>query len=84
MVRHRIPMMASSGYVARIDRLLCSGCGQCQDACPFEAILVDGQADVQRNACLGCGVCVGQCTRGAASLVRDASKGVPLDLRSLV
>jgi len=81
MVRHRIPMMASSGYAARIDQSLCVGCGRCRDACPFEAIVVNGKATVQREACLGCGVCVGQCTRGAASLVHDPDKGLPLDVR---
>jgi NAD-dependent dihydropyrimidine dehydrogenase PreA subunit len=83
MVRHRIPMMASSGYVARIDASRCVACGRCRDACPFQAIQVDRWAAVVREACLGCGVCVGQCAHGAACLVRDPNKGVPLDVRLL-
>lgn len=80
MVHHGVPMMQSSGFVAQIEESLCVGCGQCQAACPFEAIQVNGKATVSRDACLGCGVCVGQCTQDAASLVRDPSKGVPLDV----
>jgi len=81
MVRHKIPMMASSGYVARVDPSLCVGCGRCQDACPFQAILVNVEATVRDEACLGCGVCVGQCIEGAVSLLRDPSRPAPLDAR---
>ncbi len=83
MVRYRIPMMASSGYVARIDPSRCIGCGRCRDACPFQAIRLDDKAVVCAETCLGCGVCVGQCPEGAASLVRDPEKPAPLDVRSL-
>lgn len=81
MVRHNIPMMTSSGYVARIDPSSCAGCGRCQRGCPFDAIHVDGYAVVEYDRCLGCGVCVVRCERGAVSLIRDAGKGVPLDVR---
>ena len=83
MVRHGVPMMTSSGYVARIDETLCIACGQCRDSCPFEAIEVDRWATVKPEVCLGCGVCVGQCVRGAAALVREPNKGLPLDVRLL-
>jgi Pyruvate/2-oxoacid:ferredoxin oxidoreductase delta subunit len=81
MVQHGIPMMLSSGYTARIDKSLCTGCGRCQVACPFNAILVNGKAEVNQEACLGCGVCLGQCKSNAASLLRDPTKGVPLDVQ---
>jgi NAD-dependent dihydropyrimidine dehydrogenase PreA subunit len=83
MVRHGIPMMASSGFVARIDSDLCNGCGRCQEACPFEAIRVNGHAQVDVAACMGCGVCEGQCKAHAVSLYRDAGKGDPLDVSLL-
>ena len=84
MVKHGAPMVASSGYVAQVDDALCAACGTCQEACPFEAIQVDGTAVVNWEACMGCGVCVGQCPNEAMSLVRDEKKGVPLDVRLLV
>ncbi len=83
MVKHGAPMVASSGYVARVDEALCTDCGACRPACPFDAIRSDGTAAVDWNACMGCGVCASQCVSGAVALVRDERKGVPLDVRAL-
>jgi len=83
MVRYGAPMVSSSGYVARVDETLCTGCANCMDACPFDAIGVDGKAFVNWEACMGCGVCAGQCSDTAMSLLRDERKGVPLDVRVL-
>jgi heterodisulfide reductase subunit A-like polyferredoxin len=76
-------MLNSSGYVAQVDDRQCVACGQCRAACPFEAIHVDGHAQIQRAACLGCGVCLDQCAQHALHLVRDPSRGEPLDVRLL-
>jgi ferredoxin len=83
MMQHGMRSMAPSGYVAQVDEDLCAACASCEEACPFEAIRLDGQATVRWEACLGCGVCVSQCTSGAMSLVRDEGKGLPLDVRLL-
>ena len=83
MVRHGIPMVASSGYVAQVDETQCTACGECGDACPFDAIELREAATVNWDACMGCGVCVGQCPAEAMSLVRDERKGLPLDVRLL-
>lgn len=83
MLRYGAPMMASSGYVAQVDETLCAGCGACVEACPFEAVHLDGTAAVDREACMGCGVCEAKCPKGAMSLVRDKQKGEPLDVRLL-
>jgi ferredoxin len=78
------PMLASSGYVSRVDADLCIGCGICADACQFSALSVqDGTAIVDAAACMGCGVCVAQCTEGALALTRDPSRGEPLEIREL-
>jgi heterodisulfide reductase subunit A-like polyferredoxin len=78
-------MLASSGYLCRIERELCRGCGICEDTCQFFAIqILEGKAVVDENACYGCGVCVDQCEFGAAELVRSMEKGVPLEIRSLL
>jgi ferredoxin len=86
MQAHRtgVPMLAPSGYVSQIDDELCVGCAACVEACPFEALsLREGVAVVDDEACMGCGICVASCTQGALALVRDASKGEPLDIRAL-
>ena len=85
MTKYGIPMMASSGYVAEIDRDLCDLCGACVDACPFDALSTN-DSDLERSweLCMGCGVCVEVCPPRAMSLVRDEKKGTPLDVRTMV
>ncbi len=84
MTKYGMRTMVSSGFVACIDKDNCSGCGICEDACPFGAMqLQDEIAAVDRDKCMGCGVCEGQCAYEAIALVRDASKPEPLDVRVL-
>jgi formate hydrogenlyase subunit 6/NADH:ubiquinone oxidoreductase subunit I len=82
--RSDVPMLASSGYVSQVDVERCVGCGACVGVCPFEAMtLSDGLAAIDAARCMGCGVCVPACTQGALALVRDASKGEPLEIETL-
>jgi ferredoxin len=82
--RHGVPMLASSGYVAEVDPSECVACGSCQERCQFGAISMNGHAVVDAAECMGCGVCVSQCPQEAMSLVRDESRGVPLELDELM
>jgi len=83
--RHGTPMLASSGYVSRVDAALCLGCGDCTDSCQFEALrVVDGRNRVDESRCMGCGVCVAKCEHGALSLERDETRGTPLEIHSLM
>ncbi|MBU0493402.1 MAG: 4Fe-4S binding protein [Chloroflexi bacterium] len=87
MQAHRmgVPMLAASGYLARVDADACVGCGTCVDYCQFRALSLDGDtAAVDVAACMGCGVCVSKCTLEALSLVREPGKGVPLELGELL
>jgi ferredoxin len=83
MIKYGSPMIASSGYVARVNQPVCGQCGACVEACPFGALSLDAAVEVNWEKCMGCGVCEGQCPTGAMLLVRDERKGIPLDVRLL-
>jgi ferredoxin len=83
MVKHGIPIMSSSGYVAKADQELCVACGTCTDLCPFDALSLESDIIVSWDQCMGCGVCVDKCPNGALSLIRDERKGIPLDVSIL-
>lgn len=87
MQAHRggIPMLCSSGYVAEVDEEACVGCGQCMESCQFNAMKMrDKQVFIRENRCMGCGVCVSKCPKDALSLLRDVSKGEPLEIKKLL
>jgi ferredoxin len=51
-----------------IDKSKCTGCGDCVDVCPVEALSVqNGKAEVN-DECIDCGVCVNTCSSEAISL----------------
>ncbi len=83
--QHGTPMLASSGYLARVDPDLCADCGTCADHCQFAAISVDnGFAVIDAASCMGCGVCVAHCPQDAISLQREPAKGEPLEIQKLI
>jgi dissimilatory sulfite reductase (desulfoviridin) alpha/beta subunit len=79
------PMLASSGYISIVDEDLCIGCDEWSDYCQFFALsFVDGQSVVDATACMGCGSCVTHCSQEALSLLRDPTKGEPLEIMQLM
>ena len=83
--RNGTPMLASSGYICQVDPDLCLGCGDCIDYCQFNAMSLDGYfAVVNKDECMGCGVCTSHCEQGALVLLRDVTKGEPLELFALM
>ena len=54
---------------AKVDPEKCSACAICVDACPVEAISMDGEvAVVDEQACTACGLCANECPNDAISL----------------
>ena len=47
---------------AKVDQEKCTGCGECVESCPVEAIELDGDvAKVDEDTCSDCGACVDVC-----------------------
>jgi heterodisulfide reductase subunit A len=56
--------------IAEVDIQRCAGCGQCVQACPYQAIeLTDKRAKVNPYHCKGCGTCAGTCQSKAITLI---------------
>ncbi len=85
-MRNGVPMLASSGYVSRLDAARCVQCGLCAQHCPFGAMVWEegGCPAIDAAVCMGCGVCVQRCGRKALDLVRDPAKPAPLELERLL
>lgn len=50
----------------RVDRVECTGCGDCEIICPVHAIkIVDGKSSIDPEICMGCGLCQVVCTYDA-------------------
>jgi heterodisulfide reductase subunit A len=62
------------GVVSHVKEFMCRGCGECERACPFNAIAVQENdeamlaAVVKEALCKGCGMCAVACPTGAASV----------------
>ena len=79
--RNGTPMLASSGYTARVDEDVCIGCGECNTYCQFGALSILEEVNhVDFASCMGCGVCVSHCEYEAIELVLTPEKGIPLEM----
>lgn len=58
----------------------CTGCGNCVDVCPYEAIsIVDNTAIIDLDACTLCGACIAECPFDALFLRREETGTEPLE-----
>jgi ferredoxin len=51
-----------------INKAKCTGCGDCVDVCPVEALSVENEKAVVNDECIDCGACVNVCPSEAISL----------------
>jgi MinD superfamily P-loop ATPase len=58
----------ASGLLAAIDSELCIGCGECETACRFDAIIPGASYHVDAIACEGCAACSYRCPVGAITM----------------
>jgi heterodisulfide reductase subunit A2 len=66
----------TSGTVAEVAPMVCSGCGVCMSICPYSAPsfieetarFFPGKATINPALCKGCGLCVASCRSGAIRL----------------
>jgi ferredoxin len=70
-----VETMARAEYVATVQEAICTGCGNCESHCQFDAIgstQESGRISAQINTlkCFGCGLCRNACDAGAISLIQ--------------
>lgn len=71
--------VTNSGFWAVVDQDICSGCADCIDICPVNALSVpDGVCEVDHARCLGCGLCGAACSTGSIHLERRPESEVQL------
>lgn len=75
--------------VATIDPDSCEWCGECEKACPFDAILKveHGKktiAQINNSVCKGCGMCAPACEPDAVNLIACSSKEIMSMIDALV
>ncbi len=66
--------LALEPIIAEIDRQLCTWCGECEKACPFDAIKKEKSGEkeiavINNSVCKGCGMCLPVCPVNAIDLI---------------
>jgi ferredoxin len=57
-------------FIESTDMKACTHCGECVEACPFQARgMREGRLVVDRGRCYGCGLCVSPCLEQCIRMV---------------
>ncbi|MBN2125198.1 MAG: 4Fe-4S binding protein [Deltaproteobacteria bacterium] len=79
--RRKIPRDAimATYFLRTTDEEACTGCGECVEICPVEALdMQDGVPVVDGEWCIGCGVCATACPADAVRLELRADRRAEL------
>ncbi len=63
--------------VAEVNEEICSGCGNCVEACTYQAIKIDPETNIAKintALCEGCGACQASCPSAAIQLTNSYKK----------
>ncbi len=84
--RRRIPRdeLVATYFIRETDQETCTGCGECVDMCPVDAIAMEGDFPaVEKAWCIGCGLCLKLCPTSAAILKRKTPEMPPKNFAEL-
>jgi Fe-S-cluster-containing hydrogenase component 2 len=71
-------------FLRTTDADACIGCGDCVEACPVDALVMDDKGPiVDEDVCIGCGLCAIPCPSGAAQLKRRTDVAPPENFAEL-
>ena len=70
-------VVAHSSFVNSVNLEVCIQCELCIDECPFDAISLTDQIQIDQQRCVGCGICIQHCTDDALELVPRAGSATP-------
>ncbi|MBT4365721.1 MAG: 4Fe-4S binding protein, partial [Desulfobacteraceae bacterium] len=71
-------MLAYSNFEVAVDEESCTGCGECVERCPLDAMSIEEDVvSINRNHCVGCGNCNSVCPEEALSMVRRSHHNEP-------
>ena len=78
-------MVATSSFIASLEEEVCSGCGDCVERCPVDALAMEGDVvALNLKRCVGCGLCISVCPTGALKLeLREGAPVPPRDRHEL-
>lgn len=73
--------LAIEPITAKVDKNLCTWCGICTEACPFDAIKIvkdeaKDVAGINNSVCKGCGMCLPVCPVNAIDLIAYSDKEI--------
>ena len=87
---HNFELMSPNRFLAVVNEELCTGCQDCVEQCPFDAVeMRQGtnskklKAFIDSEKCKGCGVCIVGCQQRALryEIVRPPEYLKPLDIK---